>query len=60
MKVLFNFASFPMFLPNYLASFGHGPLRCFRNGRAYKILSASDNDLYFNVGESPPSLFRYA
>jgi len=31
-KVLFNFASFPMFFPNYSASFGYGPLRFFRNG----------------------------
>jgi len=27
---------------------------------AYRILSAYDNDLCFNVGESPPSLFCYA
>jgi len=49
-----------MFSPNYLTSFGYDRYGFFVKVRAYRILSAYDNVLCFNVGESPPSLFCYA
>jgi len=46
-----------MFFPNYLASLHLQTSRFFVTVRTYRVLSAHDNDVCFNVGDSLPAFF---
>jgi len=55
--ILLHFPNFFLIIQLLLVTDRYG---FFVTVRAYKILSAYDSDLCFNVGESPPSLFCHA